>query len=358
MKRTDAGRENENPWPGRAGTWGILAAILSLPYTSSMKTDSMPAPTDGFAIRRQNFADEMHFYAPGIKRYETEEFVPQNLQSFIPISLTGSRCALQCDHCEGKLLESMRGVEGPGQLWELCHRLARQGTKGVLISGGCDSSGKVPIPRFAAALGRVKRDLGMTVLVHSGLLDEESAAALAEVGVDGAMLDIIGAEDTIRSVYHLEASVDCYERSLQLLVQHGIPAMPHVVLGLHFGQILGEERALEMVARYPIAALVLVVIAPLDGTAMSYVAPPSLAEIERLFQKARSLLPEPPIILGCARPMGPLRRAVDRLAVDCGLNGVAYPAEGTVEYARRRGLAPRFYEECCALAYTHVAKRS
>ncbi|MBI2865020.1 MAG: radical SAM protein [Chloroflexi bacterium] len=316
----------------------------------------MPAPAGGLATGRRGFAAEMHFYAPGLKRYETEEFVPQNLQRFVPISLTGTRCALQCDHCEGKLLESMRAVEHPDRLWELCVRLAGQGTKGVLISGGCDSQGKVPLLGFARTLARVKRELGLTLLVHTGLLDEESAAALARIGVDGAMLDIVGAAQTIRSVYHLKADAHSYERSLELLTDQGIPTMPHVVLGLQFGQILGEDAALDMVAHHPVAALVLVVIAPLAGTAMSDVAPPDLTEVERLFRKARALLPETPVILGCARPMGPLRPKIDRLAVDCGLNGIAYPAEGTVEYARSRGLAPRFYEECCALIHSHISR--
>ncbi|MDO8674031.1 MAG: radical SAM protein, partial [Dehalococcoidia bacterium] len=237
-----------------------------------METKGAQGLVNGFAIRQRHFAGDMLFYAPGLKRYETEEFVPQNLHSFVPLSITGSQCALQCDHCEGKLLESMRAVEGPQDLLDLCARLAGQGMKGVLISGGCDSSGKVPLERFAAALAQVKREFGLKVLVHSGLLDAESVAMLSGIGVDGVMLDIIGAAQTIRSVYHLEADVYSYERSLGLLAQHGIPAMPHIVLGLHFGQIMGEDRALEMIARYPAAALVLVVITPLAGTAMGEAA--------------------------------------------------------------------------------------
>lgn len=291
----------------------------------------------------------MRFFVPGLKRYETEEYTSQNPLSFVPISLTGARCALQCDHCAGKLLEAMRAVEDPQRLWEVCSSLADRGTKGVLVSGGCDPSGQVPLARFATVLRRVKRELSLNVLVHSGLVDEEAAALLSEIGVDGTMLDIIGARETIRSVYHLEAGVESYERSLRELTRFGVPTMPHVVLGLHYGRVVGEDAALEMVSRYPVVALVLVVITPLDGTAMSGVAPPSLEEIERLFRKARGLLPGTPIMLGCARPMGPLREAIDRLAIDCGLDGIAYPAEGTVQYAREKGLAPSFAEECCAL---------
>ena len=39
-----------------------------------------------------------------------------------------------------------------------------------------------------------------------------------------------------------------------------MPAVPHIILGLHFGRMLGEVRALEMVARHASRMLVLVVL--------------------------------------------------------------------------------------------------
>jgi Uncharacterized homolog of biotin synthetase len=41
-------------------------------------------------------------------------------------------------------------------------------------------------------------------------------------------------------------------------------------------------------------------------------------------------LPETEIMLGCARPLGWIQKEIDPLAIDAGLNGIAYPAEGTV----------------------------
>ena len=40
-----------------------------------------------------------------------------------------------------------------------------------------------------------------------------------------------------------------------------------------------------------------------------------------------------------------------RLAVDAGLNGIAYPADGIVGYARDRGLAPDFIDACCGVSW-------
>jgi uncharacterized radical SAM superfamily protein len=135
------------------------------------------------------------------------------------------------------------------------------------------------------------------------------------------------------------------------LGRNGVPAVPHIVLGLHRGQMRGEWRALEMIARNPMKLLVLVILMPLNGTPMARATPPTARAIGEFFRDARSAVPERPIVLGCARPLGPLKNEVDRLAVDAGLDGIAYPAEGTVAYARSRGKRARFVNACCGVSW-------
>ena len=52
--------------------------------------------------------------------------------------------------------------------------------------------------------------------------------------------------------------------------------------------------------------------------------------------------------------MGAMKVALDKAAVDNGLNGIAYPAEGIVGYASDCGLEPRFYEYCCSLTWANA----
>jgi uncharacterized radical SAM superfamily protein len=289
----------------------------------------------------------IHFYAPGLRRYRTSEYAPE-AERFVSISVTGSSCALACDHCNSKVLEGMRPLRG-ARLFELCAEVAARGARGVLVSGGCDRQGRVPLLRHVPDLERARRELGLTIRVHPGLADEATAAALGDVGVDGAMLDVIGAEDTIREVYHLDVSVDEYDYAMDRLERHSVPLVPHIVLGLHYGKFLGEWTALDMIARHRPKLLVLVVLMPLYGTAMAATAPPPVGEIGEFFVTARRALPETPIALGCARPLGPAKKEIDRLAVDAGLAGIAYPAEGIVAYAESRGLRPEFHDACCGV---------
>lgn len=308
--------------------------------------------TECLAIRRERFGDEIVFHAPGLRGYKTDEYTGQNVTEFVSISVTGTACALSCEHCKTNVLHGMTDLHRyEGSLFELCTSLAERGARGVLISGGSDKQGRVPLLSHIPDLIRVRKELGLAIRVHPGLPDEETCAALGNVGIDGAMIDIIGHRETIREVYHLNLDPEDYENALAWLEQYQVPTVPHIILGLHFGKILGEERALEMIVRHPPKVMVMVVLMPLTGTPMVGVTPPSLEEIGAFFEKARKALPSTPVMLGCARPMGNLKVEIDRLAVNAGLNGIAYPAHGIVEYARQAGLRPRFINACCGVSW-------
>jgi uncharacterized radical SAM superfamily protein len=307
--------------------------------------------TSGMALRLERFGTGIEFYAPGLKRWRSSEWTPQSARRFLPVSLTGTACALQCEHCATRMLEGMVTLGARRDLFATARELHARGTGGLLVTGGSSRTGGVPLAPHLDAIRRIREELRMLVVVHCGVATPKLAAGLADAGVDGVMLDIIGARETIREVYHLDLAPVDFERSLALLTDHGLRTIPHIVLGLHWGRLLGEWEALEMIARHPVAALVLVVLAPLSGTPMARVPPPPLDELSDFFAHARARTPATPVNLGCGRPMGAIKVELDRAAIDHGLNGIAYPAEGIVSYARRRGLEPAFHEHCCSLTW-------
>jgi uncharacterized radical SAM superfamily protein len=312
----------------------------------------MTAPTAGFALRQANFADTIDFYAPGLKRWETPEWKPSNPRRFLPVSVTGSACALSCDHCQAKVLEGMISVKAGEDLFDLAASLKARGSEGLLVSGGSTKAGGVPMLGHLKHVPRIKEELGMKVIAHSGVVSPQLAEGLAEAGVDGVMLDIIGADETIRDVYHLDLTTADFERSLALLADRELRIIPHIVCGLHYGTFLGEHRALEMIRRYPVSTLIIVVLVPLVGTPMAHLPPPPVEDVVAFFAEARAAMPTTKVNLGCARPLGPMKRDLDEAAIDHGLNGIAYPADGAIAYARSRGLEPKLYEYCCSLTWT------
>lgn len=308
--------------------------------------------SSAWAVRAERFGAEMDFYAPGLKRWETEEWRPYNPRRFLPVSVTGNSCALGCDHCGAKVLEGMISVKAGGDLFDLARSLKERGSEGLLLSGGSTRAGGVPMIGHLRHVPRIRQELGMRVIAHSGVVSPLLAESLARAQVDGVMLDIIGADETIREVYHLQLKADDFERSLALLTGAGLRVIPHIVLGLHYGRFLGEHRALEMVSRYPVSTLILVVLVPLVGTPMAHLPPPPADEVTAFFEQARLAMPTTKVNLGCARPMGRMKIDLDIAAVDLGLNGIAYPAAGTIAYARSKGLQPRLFEWCCSLTWS------
>ncbi|MFC0080739.1 radical SAM protein [Aciditerrimonas ferrireducens] len=293
----------------------------------------------------------IHFYAPGLKRWQSAEWQPTNPRRFLPVSVTGGSCALQCDHCQAKVLEGMVSVRAGRDLYEVARALHQRGTQGILLSGGSGRNGAVPLERHLRLVPRIRAELGMRVVVHCGVATPGLARALADAGVDGVMVDLIGARETLQDVYHLDLGPEDVDRALGLLCDAGLRVIPHIVLGLHYGRFLGEQRALAMAVERAVGTLILVVLVPLVGTPMADCAPPEPTEVTAFFETARDALPTATVNLGCARPMGRLKRTLDEAAVDLGLDGIAYPAEGMVAYARSRGRSVELHEWCCSMTW-------
>lgn len=267
------------------------------------------------------------------------------------ISLTGNSCALNCDHCRRKILEGMISAPEPHILQEVCQRLDKEGSLGILLSGGSDGQGALPWNRFLEAIEWIKQHTSLKISIHTGFVDHETAQGFKNVGVDEALIDIVGSEETMRQVYHFPGGLKAMASSLDALAATQLPLIPHIVVGLHYGEIEGEMHALEMVAKHSISALVIVVLQPMRQTPMESVQPPSPETVARFISAARLRLPQVPLALSCARPLGPHRVETDTLALKAGINRIAMPSEEALKKAREMGLDIEFHKTCCSKSY-------
>ena len=294
-----------------------------------------------------NSEGRIRFYAPSFINYRTNYF-PSSPAFFPSISITGASCALKCKHCDGKVLNTMFPASTPKELFELCWKLKEKGAVGCLISGGCLPDGSVPLDRFVDAITKVKKELGLTIVTHTGVIELSTAKRLRKAGVDAALIDIIGSNQTIREVYRLEVRVEDYERSLEALYESGIPFVPHLLIGLHYGKLKGELQALKMVSKYSPSAIIMIAFMPIHGTPMEKVDPPSPEDIAKVLVTTRLLMPDIPVALGCMRPKGKHRTRTDTLAVKAGVNAIAFPAEEAIRLAESLGLEISFSPLCCS----------
>jgi uncharacterized radical SAM superfamily protein len=300
---------------------------------------------------------KVRFYAPSFMHYKTSYYCSSPTR-FPTVSVTGTTCALNCKHCGGKILQTMHPANTPEKLFELGAELKQNGALGCLVSGGCLPDGSVPLKQFVPAIEKIKRKLGLTIFVHTGIIDAATTTALKTAGVDAALIDIIGSDETIRKVCNLNVTIKDYANSLKALQKAGLNFVPHVIVGLHDGKLKGEFHALKMASSCKPSAIVVIAFMPIHGTAMAEVKPPQPADIAKVTATARLMFPETPLALGCMRPKGKHRDETDILALKAGANAIAFPSEEAIKYAEKQGYALSFSSYCCAQIYVDTASRS
>jgi uncharacterized radical SAM superfamily protein len=292
----------------------------------------------------------IRFSTPTFKSYSSCELNGCGKNSFPAFSVTAGACALDCDHCQAKILEPMIPATRPETLDQKVRELvAAQDLRGFLLSGGSNRRNEIRYERYYPVIEKLKRDFPyLKIAIHSALLDTTRAQRMEAAGVDTVMMDVIGAEETIREVYHLDRPVADFEATLAALCATRMQVVPHIVVGLHYGRIVGEPTALDIVSRHSIHSLVLVVVMPFYARAGTFQTPDASA-VGRIFLDARTRIPDREVLLGCARPPGMHRRVTDAYAVMAGLDGVAFPADGTLAVANAIGRPAAQEHACCSM---------
>lgn len=293
----------------------------------------------------------VNFYTPTFKSFQTSELKDCGKSAWPAVSITGGDCKLQCDHCKAKILEPMIPARTPEDLWRAVNGIIEDGAQGMLLTGGSNHQNHVEYDAYYSTIRRIKDEFpGFKIALHTALVTEDIAKSMEQAGIDAAMMDVIGSQDTITQVYHLRRSVEDFEATLEHLVNTNMKVVPHIVIGLHYGRLLGEWNALEMIRRHLPDAVVLVVVMPFYAPESRPFVTPDTTAVGQFFMDARKVLPETPLLLGCARPPGLAKVQIDTYAVLAGLNGIAHPSDGTVELAARLERKVRVTPACCSIA--------
>ncbi|HMM21063.1 MAG TPA: radical SAM protein [Selenomonadales bacterium] len=278
---------------------------------------------EGWRIRERNFRPAIRFS------------YPNGTQA---ISVTGGQCALNCAHCGGHYLQGMKALqdipEGAGLK-----------ARSLLISGGCDAGGRVPVAEHLAKIAALKR--GLRCNVHVGLVGENDIRQIAGIA-DTVSFDFIGEDATIKEVLGMDRTVSDYVACYRQLKKR-CSVIPHICIGLHGGEVRGEYRALRHLKALGAEGITFIVFTPTKGTRFADRPPPAVGEVLSVLVRARQVFPAKPLQLGCMRPGGLYRRQLDWWAVRCGVNGIVNPAPEAVRLAEELGLTVERREECCVL---------
>jgi Uncharacterized homolog of biotin synthetase len=263
------------------------------------------------------------FYEPGRK--------------FPAVSVTGAVCEQMCEHCKGHHLRNMIPAVSSEELIAEASRIKREGGTGMLISGGCDVNGKVPVSELAEAIGKVK-GMGLEINLHAGFLTESEAETLVRSGVDRFSTDVHQDPGIIKDVLHLEQGPEAYAETIRNIMNAGGSVVPHVTSG--FGKDL--ELSMELLKTLNVSNVVVLALVRTPGT--DNVEPSQetvLKDIRKLIDSGFN------IILGCMRS-----RNYESLEIECmkmGVRHIANPSRKTLKWAMENDIVYEMFETCCCM---------
>jgi uncharacterized radical SAM superfamily protein len=262
------------------------------------------------------------------------------------VSVTGTACALGCSHCGGHYLRHMVDIK------RLPEALRAKSPRSILLSGGCDASGAVPLVSCLEEVAALSRRLdaerrGFTINVHPGVAAPEAARAIAR-NASVISFDFVLDEETIREAFHGKWTGRDYVETLRNLRRGKAEVVPHILVGLHKGRLKGEYDAVDFLLNEGIERIIFIVFIPTEKTAWQDYPPPHPEEVAGLIAWTRARDPELDISLGCMRPRGKYRQVLDPLAVRAGCDRIVLPHPQALRQAEALGLTVIRKEECCS----------
>ncbi|MDD2532758.1 MAG: radical SAM protein [Candidatus Methanomethylophilaceae archaeon] len=263
-----------------------------------------------------------------------------NGKSFPSVSVTGGRCAQMCEHCRGRHLSGMTATETLDSLLAEARRTKAFGGSGLLISGGADTGGRVPVADHADAIGRIVSE-GLEVNVHAGFIDREEAERLVRSGVTRFSVDVHQDREIIRDFMHLDKEPEDYGRLIDTIREAGGIPVPHITLGFGEKDLFLSLRLLESKGMKDIIVLALV---PTPGTVTEGSTMNEDAVAGAIMMMSATGFS---VTLGCMRDR--TLRGLEIKCIQAGARRIANPSAGTVRWAEENGFSVETDPRCCCM---------
>jgi len=122
--------------------------------------------------------------------------------------------------------------------------------------------------------------------------------------------------------------VSDYENTVRYLVEEGVNVVPHICVGLDKGKIVGEYNAVEILKKYPINSLTLLVLIKSELEKKENILY-DIQSIKKFFLHVRKSFPDTMLSLGCMRPR---IQELDEMAPI--FNNIVNPSKNMIKFIR------------------------
>ncbi|MCK9322671.1 MAG: hypothetical protein RBR05_00060 [Candidatus Methanomethylophilaceae archaeon] len=261
-------------------------------------------------------------------------------KSFPAVSVTGKSCDLRCDHCRGKYLEGMLQATTGENLHNIASKIKLERGKGILLSGGCDINGTVPLLGHIDDIIEISK-LGLEINVHSGFISEKEAKDLISAGIDCFSVDVHQDPVIIFSVFHLKKTDEDYANLLDIIMNLGGKVVPHLTVG--FGTYDLKQSAM-LVKEKGLFDVVLNSLVPTKGTIAgdAFISEDAILSAVDMLQNIGLN-----ITLGCMRD-----RSLRGLEIKCmekGITRIANMSQIAKKWAADNGYIIFTDNRCCCM---------
>jgi len=234
----------------------------------------------------------------------------------------------------------MLHIESGDGMIRLVDEIVNSGGTGILVSGGCDVRGKVPLQRAEDAI-RYAAGKGLKVNVHAGLIDRKEAERLVSAGVSAFSVDVHQDPDTIRSVLHLDTGPSVYADTIDNIIKAGGRPVAHLTVGFGTADLV---LSADLVKKKGLKDVILLALVPTKGTMTEN----SLVSEDAIVDSVKMLIGERfDVTLGCMRPR--VHRDLEIRCIQAGVRNIANPSRGTISWARENGFKVVEKRTCCCI---------
>lgn len=262
-------------------------------------------------------------------------------KEFPAISVTGAHCDEMCEHCMGVHLQKMIPVHDGKELMAVAEKLSEKRCTGILISGGCDTEGKVPLEHLTDEIRRIV-EMGLSVNIHTGFAGRRNIERLVSAGVKRFSVDIHQDPDVVSSILHLQRDPSEYSELLDRITNAGGVPIPHLTVGFGTRDLYLSAR---LVQEKRLTNIVLLALVPTKGTAIESILPTEddiLSAAEMLVDMGFN------VTLGCMRDRR--HRDLEIKCIERGIRRIANPSKETVTWAATEGFEIIREHQCCCMS--------
>lgn len=261
-------------------------------------------------------------------------------KGFLTVSVTGKKCELMCSHCSGKHLEGMIPVSNPDELLRIAKDSFSSEIKGILVSGGCDKNGKVPLRRYLKTIQELS-DLGMKVNLHPGILTEEDVFSFSNLEKVYLSMDVHSDPEVIKTVFRL-SDPEVYEKALDAALSTGCKVIPHLTVGFSREDFIQSAKS---VKEKGIKNVVLLGLVPTEGTEFEN----HDTTEDEIVESVKTLIEMGfDVTLGCMRNRK--LRNLEKRCIEAGVRKIANISNETESWAKSNGYDIVRENMCCCFS--------